>query len=74
MKHSMKEAEAIQKDFEKKFGQAEGVTGIGICLSPNKDDLALSVFVTASKEASRLPKTFEGLDIVVETTGTVRAL
>lgn len=73
MKHSIKEAEAIQKDFEARFGGTKGITGIGICLSPNGDDLALNVFVTKTKEAASLPRTFEGLDIVVETTGTMRA-
>lgn len=73
MKHSMQEVLKIQKDFEARFGQTEGVTGIGICANPHSDDLALNVLVTGDKEAANLPKTFNGLDIVIDITGVTRA-
>ncbi|SFJ91859.1 hypothetical protein SAMN04488498_101291 [Mesorhizobium albiziae] len=71
-KHSMKEAVAIQRAFEERFGDA-GLVGVGIGLNPRQDDLALNVFVAREKEAQRLPKTFDGLDVVVDVVGVIRA-
>ncbi|TWG93367.1 hypothetical protein L598_004100000120 [Mesorhizobium sp. J18] len=72
-KHSMDEAREIQKAFEKKFGGRKGLLGVGICLNPRRDDLAINVSVSRSAQASDLPKTFDGLDVVVDVVGTVRA-
>ncbi|WP_159587880.1 MULTISPECIES: hypothetical protein [Chelativorans] len=72
MKHSMEQAIEIRKAFEAQFGPSEGVTGVGICLSPNADDLALNVYVSRDEEAVKLPRTFDGLDVVVEVVGTIR--
>lgn len=72
-KHSMIEAREIQKAFERKFGGKEGLLGVGICLSPHRDDLALNVSVSRSAQANGLPKTFDGLDVVVDVVGTIRA-
>jgi hypothetical protein len=73
MKHSMAQAREIQKAFEERFGQREGLLGIGICLNPKKDDLALSISVSREGQASGLPKTFNGLDVVVDVVGAIRA-
>ena len=71
-KHSMQEAVEIRKAFEAEFGHVQGVTGVGICLNRNGDDLALNVFVFGDKDAARLPGTFAGLDVLVDIVGTVR--
>jgi hypothetical protein len=73
MKHSMNEALEIQKAFEERFGDWEGLLGIGICLNPSKDDLALNISVSEETQASDLPKKFDGLDVVVDVVGSIRA-
>jgi hypothetical protein len=72
-KHSMQEALRIQKAFEELFGEQDGVTGVGICLNSDADDLALNVYVSREKEAEKLPKKFNGLDVVVDVVGIIRA-
>jgi hypothetical protein len=72
-KHSMKEAVEIQRAFEKQFGDNNGLVGVGIGLNPRQDDLALNVYVSRQKEAEKLPKTFDGLEIVVDVVGAIRA-
>lgn len=72
-KHSMRQAVEIQKAFEEKFGGEECLVGIGIGLNSSRDDLALNVSVTRKREAEKLPKTFDGLDVVVDVVGTIRA-
>ncbi|MCV3240980.1 hypothetical protein [Mesorhizobium sp. ZC-5] len=71
-KHSMKEAVEIQRAFEKQFCD-NGLVGVGIGLNPQRDDLALNVFVSREKEAEKLPKTFDGLEVVVDVVGVIRA-
>lgn len=73
-KHSMQEAIEIQKAFQAEFGNFQGVSGVGICLNQNADDLALSVLVNGEKDAEKLPRTFGGLDVLVQLVGTIRAL
>jgi hypothetical protein len=72
-KHSMSEALEIQRAFEEQFGRECGLLGIGIGLNPQRDDLALNVYVARKREAAKLPKTFDGLDVVVDIVGVVRA-
>lgn len=71
-KHSMEEAVEIQRAFEEQFCD-NGLVGVGIGLNPQRDDLALNVFVSREKEAEKLPKTFDGLDVVVDVVGVIRA-
>jgi hypothetical protein len=73
-KHSMKEAVEIQRAFEKQFGDKNGLVGVGIGLNPRRDDLALNVYVSREREAENLPKTFDGMDVVVDVVGAIRAL
>ncbi len=73
MKHSMGQALEIQKAFEERFGQQEGLLGIGIGLNTGKDDLALNISVSREAQASGIPKTFKGLDVVVDVVGAIRA-
>lgn len=72
-KHSMDQAREIQKAFEEQFGGNEGLLGVGICLSPRQDDLALNVSVSRRQQATHLPKTFDGLDVVIDVVGVIRA-
>lgn len=72
-KHSMDQAREIQKAFEARFGDREGLLGIGICLNSSQDDLALNVSVSREQQATHLPKTFDGLDVVVEVVGSIHA-
>ena len=69
----MRQAVEIQKAFEKQFAGEECLVGVGIGLNRSQDDLALNVSVTREREAQRLPKTFDGLDVVVDVVGTIRA-
>lgn len=71
-KHSMQEAVEIRRAFEARFGTARGITGVGICLNSRADDLALNVFVSRDEEAAGLPKSFDGLEVLVDVVGTVR--
>jgi hypothetical protein len=47
--------------------------GIGIGLNTGKDDLALNISVSRVAQASGIPKTFKGLDVVVDVVGAIRA-
>jgi hypothetical protein len=73
-KHSMKEAVEIQRAFEEQFGDKDGLVGVGIGLNHRRDDLALNVYVCREREAENLPKTFDGMDVVVDVVGAIRAL
>ncbi|MHA6646218.1 hypothetical protein [Mesorhizobium sp. A623] len=72
-KHSMEQAREIQKAFEQQFGNREGLLGVGICLNPREDDLALNVSVSRRPQAISLPKIFDGLEVVVDVVGVIRA-
>ena len=72
-KHSMHEALKIQKAFEAEFGHKDGLLGVGIGLNQRRDDLAINVYVARERAAEKLPKTFYGLDVVVDVVGVVRA-
>ena len=69
----MEQAVSVQAEFEKRFGDAQGVVGIGIGLNRSRDDLALNVSVQRSKIRPTLPDTFQGLDVVVNEVGKIRA-
>ncbi len=72
-KHSMNEALEIQKAFEEQFGHKDGLLGVGIGLNRQRDDLAINVYVAREREAEKLPKKFDGLDVVVDVVGGIRA-
>lgn len=72
-KHSMEQAVEIQKTFEQRFAGKAGLSGIGIGLNERGDDLAINVFVAKEAQAKSLPKTFEGLDVVVDVAGEFSA-
>lgn len=73
-KHSMEEAVEIQKAFERRFAGNGELLSVGIGLNGAMDDLAINVCVSRPKEAEHLPKTFDGLDVVVDVVGAIRAL
>jgi hypothetical protein len=72
-RHSMEEAIEIQKAFEKRFARKDGLVSVGIGLNRSMDDLAINVCVSQPQEAEHLPETFDGLDVVVDVVGTIRA-
>lgn len=75
MKHSMKEAVVIQKAFEDHFCSEQGVKGsVGICLDSRTGELALNVQLSRKEDAIKLPKKFNGLSVIVDIVGDVRAL
>ncbi|MBX9464813.1 MAG: hypothetical protein KL840_17930 [Aquamicrobium sp.] len=69
----MEQAIEIQKAFERHFAGKGKVLSVGIGLNGAKDDLAINVCVSRLNEAENLPKTFEGLDVVVDVVGAIRA-
>jgi hypothetical protein len=71
-KHTMEQAREIQKAFEEQFGDKNGLLGIGICLNPSEDDLALNISVSRSEQANGLPASFNGLEVIVDVVGTIR--
>ena len=71
--HSMDEALTIQKAFEEEYASRKGVLGIGIGFNERRDDLALNVSVARPAEAAKLPKAFNGLDVVVDVVGSFEA-
>lgn len=72
-KHSMEEAIEIQKAFERHFAGKGEVLSVGIGLNGSMDDLALNVRVSRPKEAEHLPKSFDGLEVVVDVVGAIKA-
>lgn len=73
LRHSIDQATAIQKDFEEAYANESGVVGIGIGLNDRRDDLAINVQVSKPATVQKLPKTFDGLDVVVDVVGAVRS-
>ena len=73
MRHSMEHALTIQKAFEARYARAKGVLGVGIGFNERQDDLALNVSVAEPAQAAKLPKAFEGLDVVVDVVGSYKA-
>ncbi|TKT80083.1 hypothetical protein [Aquamicrobium sp. LC103] len=69
----MQEAVEIQKAFEERFGDKHRLLSVGIGLNRSMDDLAINVCVSRPNEAEHLPKNFNGLDVVVDIVGTIRA-
>lgn len=69
----MEQAERAQKAFEQKYAKNDGVLGIGVGLNAARNDLAINVFVSTDKDGSKLPSTFDGLDVVVDVAGEFRA-
>lgn len=73
LRHSLEQAVEIQKNFEKLYANDTGVVGIGIGLNNTADDLALNVQVARAAVGQNLPETFDGLDVVVDVVGTIKA-
>jgi hypothetical protein len=73
MRHSMEHALTVQKAFEARYARAKGVLGIGIGFNRAQDDLALNVSVAKPAQAAKLPKAFEGLDVVIDVVGEFKA-
>ena len=74
VKHTMKAAVAIQRAFEERFCSPHDLKAVGVCLNPRTGDLALHVQVSNKTEAGNLPRSFEGLEVIVDVVGAVRAL
>ena len=73
LRHSIEQAVEIQKDFEQLYTKVSGVVGVGIGLNEKHDDLAINVQVAREAIGQKLPKTFDGLEVVVDVVGTVKA-
>ena len=74
MKHTVEQAMALQKRFEDSLAKAQpGIVGVGICLNARKDDFAINVQVDKSATADHLPRQFDGIDIVIDVVGEIRA-
>lgn len=74
MKHTIEEARALRKRFEDSLAKVQpGIVGVGISLNEQKDDLAINVQVDTSSVADRLPRRFDGIDVVVDVVGEVSA-
>ncbi len=63
----------VQTAFEEKYLDLEGVLGVGITTGPTGDD-AIVVYLEHGGAESKLPKTFQGLDVIAEIVGEVKAL
>jgi hypothetical protein len=74
LKHSFEKAAEIQKAFESRFAHSAGVVGVGLSMNDANDDLAINVQVAGAADVKQLPKRFDGLDVVVDVVGAVRAL
>jgi hypothetical protein len=72
MKNSYADALIIQKKFETEmFLPNLKIVSVGIGINPAKDDFILHVSVEDDQTKAELPESFEGLELVVETTGGV---
>nr|WP_319384121.1 hypothetical protein [uncultured Roseibium sp.] len=73
-KHSIEQAIQIQERFQHDVTEnVQGIVGVGISLNEKQDDLALNVQVKEQSVATGLPRSFNGLDVVVDVVGTVKA-
>jgi hypothetical protein len=73
-KHTVEQAMALQKRFEEDLARSQpGIVGVGISLNKEKDDLAINVQVDRSSVATRLPRQFDGIDVVVDVVGKIKA-
>jgi hypothetical protein len=66
-------AASIQREFENQFARLPTVVGIGLGLNAAEDAPAISVQVTHEPAPNALPKTFHGLDVVVDVVGKIHA-
>lgn len=72
-RHSIEQAVSIQRDFETAFASKSGVVGVGIGMNRAQDDFALNVFVSKLSEALGLPKSFNGLDVIIYEMDEIKA-
>lgn len=70
---SMENAVEIQRNFEDLYAQAETVVGVGIGLNSERDNLALNVQVSDRASVGAFPKTYKGLEVVVNVVGPISA-
>ena len=70
---AMERAEHIQRDFEARYADRGGVLGIGIGLNRAEDDLAINVQVASRMVAVEIPKSFHGMEVVVDVVEKIEA-
>jgi hypothetical protein len=66
-------AASIQREFEESFASLPSVVGVGLGMNSEATGPAINVQVTKAAAASKLPKTFHGLEVVVDVVGNIVA-
>lgn len=70
---AIEQASEIQRVFEDRYAKEEKVVGVGLGLNERGNDLALNVQVSDQSAVADLPKTFSGLEVIVDVVGEVEA-
>lgn len=72
MKRPLAEAKMIQKKFEDEvFLPNRRIVSVGLGINQEADDYTLEISVEDEEVKNSLPTSFEGLELVIETTGGV---
>lgn len=69
----MSDVEAVKKAHESQLLAISGVVGVGI-VAGALGTPAIGVYVTHAGVASAVPKTLEGIEVIVEVSGEIDAL
>jgi len=72
-KRAFDDAASIQHEFEENFAGLPSVVGIGLGVNSSSTAPAINVQVTKKLAANVLPRTFHGLEVVVDVVGEVTA-
>lgn len=72
-KEAFEAAVSIQQEFERNYAKLPSVVGVGLGMNAASTGPAISVQVTRPVAAKKLPKTFHGLEVVVDVVGKIVA-
>jgi hypothetical protein len=74
MKHSISDLKRLQKVLEEKVEDKPGIRGVGISMNKNRTDYAFKILVDEEELTKTLPAKIEGVEVICEVTGSIKAL
>ena len=74
MRHTYEQACGARDELVAALGDRPDILGIGIALTPTRDDYAVEVLVSSDEAATSLPSEVQGITVQRKTTGPVRGL
>jgi hypothetical protein len=72
-KKAFEAAASIQREFEESYAGLPSVLGVGLGVNSDHTAPAINVQVSEKAAIGALPKTFHGLDVVVDVVGEITA-